>query len=104
MTVQEGVVALGDPVDGDDGGDSPGVGEEAYRGTQNTDVLWVDGDSDRGSAVALAGGSIGVEEKGSEDVDPSGIADRSSQDIVELLRIVRGAWDREGVESKVGFI
>ena len=68
MTELTAVVTLGEPVGGDDGGDTSGVGEEAKRGSHGGHVLWLDGNSDRGGEFALAGGRIRVEVPGREDV------------------------------------
>ena len=104
VSILEAVVALGEPVGGDDGGDSPGVGEEANRGSQGDSVLWLDGDGNSGCTLASAGVWVGVEETCCEDINSTGIADRCSQGVVELISVVREIWDREGVDGEVGLI
>ena len=81
------VLALGEPIGGDDGGDLLGSGEEVNRGTHGVDILGLDGYRDRGGEFTLSGGGIWVEESGGEDGDASGISDRGSQRIVEVLRL-----------------
>ena len=81
------VLALGEPIGGDDGGDLAGSGEEANIGAHGVDVLGFDGYRDRGGEFALTGHGIWVEESGGEDGDASGIPDRGSQRVVEVLRL-----------------
>ena len=100
----EAVVALGEPVGGDDGGDSPGTGEEANGSSQGDRILGLNCDCDRGRVFALAGGRVGVKEAGREDVDTSGVADRGNQGIVELVRVIWEVWDREGVDGEMGLV
>ena len=100
----ETVVALGEPFGGDDGGDSLGVGEEANRCSQGDRILGLECDCDQGREFALSGGGVRVEESGGEDVDTSGIADRGSQGIVELVRVIWEVRDREGVDGEMGLI
>ena len=104
MAEFEAIVALGEPIGGDDGGDSPGVGEEANRCSQGDRVLGLDCDCDRGRKFALAGGRVGVEEAGREDIDPSGITDRGSQGVVELVGVIWEVWHWEGVDGEMGLV
>ena len=80
------VVALGEPIGGDDRGDLSRSGEEADRGSHRGGVLRSDGDSDGGSEFSLSGDGVGVEISGGEDGDPSCIADRGSQGVKEVVR------------------
>ena len=98
------VVALGEPIGGDDGGDSPGSGEEANRCSQGDCVLGLDCDRDRGRKFVLVGGRVGVKEAGREDRDTSGIADRGNQGVIELVGLVWKVWDWEGVDGEMGLI
>ena len=72
------VIALGEPVGGDDRGDLLGVGKEANRGAHCVDVLWSDGYCNRGGEFALSGGG--------KDKDTSRISDRGSQGVKMVVR------------------
>ena len=98
------VVALGEPVSGDDRGDLSWAREEADGGPHRGDILRPDGDSDRGGEFPLSGGRIRVEESGREDGDPSRIADRGSQRVVEVIGIGGEVRDREGVDGQLCLI
>ena len=81
------VVALGEPVGGDDRGDLSGVGEEANRGVHGVDVLWSDRYGNGGGEFTLSGSVVGVEKPGEEDGNASCIPDRGSQSIKEVVAI-----------------
>ena len=98
------IVALGEPVGGDDRGDLSGTGEETDGGSHRRDILWSDGDSNGGSEFSLSGGGVWVEKSGREDGDPPRIADRGSQGIEEVVRICGKVRDREGVDGQLGLV
>ena len=104
MAEFETIVALGEPLGGDNGADSPGIGQEEYGRSQGDCVLGLDCDCDRGRKLALSGGRVGVKEADRKDVDTSGIADRGSQSIVELVGFIQDVWNREGVDGEMGLI
>ena len=95
------VLALGEPIGGDDGGDLTGAGEEANRGTHRVDVLWFDGYRDGGGEFALAGGGIRVEESGGEDGHSSGVPNGSGQSVEEVLGVRGEVGDWEGVDGQL---
>ena len=104
MSKLAAVIALGEAVGGDDWGDASGVGEEADRGVYRDHILWPNGDGDRSGEFALTGGRIGVEVSGRNDVDPSGISDRGSHTIEEVLGDVGKIGNREGVDCEVSLV
>ena len=95
------VLALGEPIGGDDGGDLSGSGEEANRGTHRDDVLWLDGYRDGGRELALSGRGVRVEESDGEDGHASGIPDGGGQSVEEVLGVGGEVGDREGVDGQL---
>ena len=95
------VVALGEPVGGDDRGDPSRAREEADGGPHRGDVLWFDGDGNRGGELPLSRGRVWIKESCREDGDASRIAGRGSQGIVEVIGIGGEVRDREGVDGQL---
>ena len=98
------VIALGEPVGGDDRGDLSGAREEADGGPHRGDILWSDGDGNRGSEFPLPRGGVWVEESGGEDGDTSRIADRGSQGIEEVIGISGEVRDGERVDGQLRLV
>ena len=104
MSELTAVIALGETVGGDDGGDASGAGEEANRGTHCGHVLWLDSDSDQSGEFPLTGGRIGVEVSGRENADPLGVPNRGRQAVEEFLGVVGKVGKGEGVYCEVGLV
>ena len=101
MSELAAVVTLGEPVGGDNRGDLSGAREEADGGSHRGDILWSDGDGNRGGEFPLSRGRVWVEKPGREDGDPSCIADRGSQGIIEVVGIGGEVGDRKGVDGQL---